>query len=87
MDRALLVAAEPAARRAAVRLFLARNEGRSPSRKHVEAVERALFGRGEVRLSAGLSARVEGGALLVGPPRDERTRSGAGGNTTKAQDY
>jgi tRNA(Ile)-lysidine synthase len=81
----LLRAAEPAIRRAALRAFLSSVTGKSPSRRHVEAVDHALSGRGEVRIGAGLAARVEGGALLVGSPTSARTRSGE--SATKAQDH
>jgi hypothetical protein len=86
---ALLRAAEPAVRRAAIRVFLGEATKNAPSRRHVEAVDqlvgRQATSRGEVRIRGDLAVRVAGGALLLGPARDARTRGGE--NATKAQDH
>ena len=71
----LLRTAEPAIRRAALRAFLSSVTGKSPSRRHVEAVDHALSGRGEVRIGAGLAGARGAWEVSVGGAKVNAARA------------
>ncbi|MFW6051574.1 MAG: tRNA lysidine(34) synthetase TilS [Myxococcota bacterium] len=64
---ARLRAAAPPVRRAALRRWVARATGRAPGRAHLEEIERALRGRGEVRLPGGGRVHAGRGWLQIEP--------------------
>lgn len=62
-------------RRAALRMWAARRTGTQPDRRHVDALERALQGRGEVLFKGGWGVRRAGTHLVATARRAPHTRS------------
>lgn len=60
-----LRAAPPPVRRAALRQWVGRATGLDPRRAHLEQLERALGGRGEILLPGGVTVRAERGWLRI----------------------